>query len=62
MIQRCTNENNPKFYLYGGRGIKVCEKWLNSFQNFLNDMGLRPDNKSLDRIDVNVSYEPNNCR
>jgi hypothetical protein len=62
MITRCTNPKRPNFYLYGGRGIKVCESWLNSFENFLADMGLRPEAYQLDRINTDGHYEPNNCR
>jgi hypothetical protein len=63
MIQRCTNPNTKKYHLYGGRGISVCERWKNSFENFINDMDLIPSNKhSIDRIDVNGNYEPSNCR
>jgi hypothetical protein len=63
MIQRCTNERLPKFPRYGGRGIRVCERWRFSFTDFLADMGPRPSPKhSLDRIDVNGHYEPGNCR
>lgn len=61
MIQRCTNSNNQAYKDYGGRGIKVCESWLTSFENFYKDMGKRPDGKTLDRKDVNGDYEPNNC-
>ena len=62
MKQRCYNENNPDYPEYGGRGIKVCDRWLESFSNFLQDMGLSPEGTSLDRIDVNSGYEPDNCR
>lgn len=63
MISRCENENDKSFINYGGRGIKVCDSWRHSFENFLFDMGKRPSTKhSIDRIDVNGNYEPSNCR
>ena len=61
MIQRCTNQNYTDFHNYGGRGILVCESWR-KFENFLHDMGERPENTSIDRIDVNGNYDPSNCR
>lgn len=62
MIQRCTNRANPKWKLYGGRGITVCERWA-SFENFLADMGPRPSTKhTIDRKDNDGNYEPSNCR
>lgn len=63
MIRRCTNEKAFAYHRYGGRGITVCKRWLNSFENFLSDMGLRPSIKhSLDRINNDGNYEPSNCR
>ena len=62
MIQRCTNANFPRFKDWGGRGIKVCERWL-TFENFYADMGDRPAGKTLDRWpNHGGDYEPGNCR
>ncbi len=62
MKERCTNPNFYSFHNYGGRGITICERWIYNFQNFLDDMGIRPENKSLDRINTNGNYEPSNCK
>lgn len=63
MKNRCYNENTYKYPDYGGRGIIVCKRWVDSFANFIADMGKRPSKKhSLDRINVNGNYTPSNCR
>lgn len=60
---RCYNKNNNSFRNYGGRGIKVCDRWLNDFNNFFNDMGERPSGTlSIDRINNNGDYTPLNCK
>lgn len=62
MKQRCYNPKCSQFKNYGGRGIKVCDRWLESFQNFVDDMGLKPEGLSIDRINNDGDYEPGNCR
>jgi len=61
MKARCANPKSPKYYMYGGNGISVCDSWQ-TFENFLADMGERPDGCSLDRIDGSMGYSPENCR
>lgn len=64
MLARCTNPDNPDWPNYGGRGITVCDRWRNSFEAFLADMGKKPTPKhSIDRWpDNNGNYEKSNCR
>jgi hypothetical protein len=61
MIDRCKNKHSPAYPLYGGRGIKITDRW-NNFENFLEDMKEAPLGKSLDRIDTNGDYCKENCR
>lgn len=63
MKQRCYNPHHISYPFYGARGVKVCKRWLNSFENFLADMGPRPEGFTLDRHpNEDGNYEPNNCR
>ena len=61
MKARCLNPRDANYHNYGGRGIIICDRWLESFQNFLEDMGERPEGLSLERLDVDGNYEPSNC-
>jgi hypothetical protein len=62
MRARCTNPRDHAYLGYGGRGVTVCNRWFNSFENFLADMGAMPAGHQLDRIDNDGNYEPGNCR
>ena len=61
MKNRCFNKNSKRYKDYGGRGVSVCDRWLD-FNNFYEDMGKRPDGMSIDRINNDGNYEPLNCR
>jgi hypothetical protein len=61
MRRRCTDPSHPSYENYGGRGIKVCERWMNSFPAFLSDMGMPPIGMTIDRERVDDNYEPGNC-
>ena len=62
MKARCYNKNTEAYKYYGGRGITICGHWLESFENFYNDMGDKPKGKSIDRVDNNKGYSASNCK
>lgn len=61
IIQRTGNPNNKAYKHYGGRGIKMCDRWKESFSNFYEDMGKRPDGLTIERVNNDGDYEPSNC-
>jgi hypothetical protein len=62
MRQRCNNPNSRRFYTHGGRGIKVCKEWEEFYENFVSDMGHKPNGYTIDRIDNDKGYSKDNCR
>lgn len=62
MRQRCRDKNDTSYKYYGAKGVKVCDRWNTSFENFLADMGERPHRLTIDRINPFGNYEPGNCR
>lgn len=63
MRERCYDKDSPQYHRYGGRGIRICDRWLDSFETFYKDMGKRPSpHHSIDRVDNDGDYAPDNCR
>ena len=62
MKTRCSNTKDKAYHRYGGRGIKICQRWLDSYENFVDDMGAKPEGFTLDRINNNGNYNLSNCR
>jgi hypothetical protein len=62
MLQRCYNKNSINYEYYGGRGVTVCKRWIQSFDNFIEDMGQNPGGMTIDRLDPEKGYYKENCR
>lgn len=62
MIARCHDTEHKSYHQYGGLGVTVCDRWRESFEAFIEDMGRRPVGKTLDRIGASGNYEPGNCK
>ncbi len=62
MKRRCINKTNHAYSRYGGRGINICDRWITSFENFYSDMGHKPEGYSIERINNDGNYEPDNCK
>ena len=60
--ERVANPNEISYKYYGAKGVQMCDRWVDSFENFLEDMGERPEGTTIDRIDPHGDYEPDNCR
>jgi len=60
--ERVVNPNEISYKYYGAKGVQMCDRWVDSFENFLEDMGERPEGTTIDRIDPHGDYEPDNCR